>query len=110
MKYCLAALASASLVLVSPVFSNELADDIKQDYDAYLENLWDHFHRNPELSLVEFRTAERMANELRGAGFEVTEQVGGTGLVAILENGVGPLVMMRADMDGLPVEEKSGLP
>ncbi len=50
-----------------------------------------------------------MARELRAAGFEVTEGVGGTGVVAILENGEGPLVMMRADMDGLPVEEKSGL-
>jgi hippurate hydrolase len=110
MHKCLAALVGALLVLISPVFASELADSIKQDYDDYLANLWDHFHQNPELSLVEFRTAERMANELRGAGFEVTEQVGGTGLVAIVENGEGPLVMMRADMDGLPVEEKSGLP
>ncbi len=50
-----------------------------------------------------------MAKELRAAGFDVTENVGGTGVVAMLENGAGPLVMMRADMDGLPVEEKSGL-
>ncbi len=50
-----------------------------------------------------------MAKELRKAGFEVTEKVGGTGVVAILKNGNGPLVMMRADMDGLPVPEKSGL-
>jgi hippurate hydrolase len=82
---------------------------VKQDYDAYLADLWDHFHRNPELSLVEFETAKRMAAELRAAGFTVTEGVGGTGLVAMLKNGSGPLVMMRADMDGLPVEEKSGL-
>ena len=51
-----------------------------------------------------------MAKELRAAGFEVTERVGGTGVVAMMENGSGPLVMMRADMDGLPLEEKSGLP
>ena len=51
-----------------------------------------------------------MAEELRAAGFEVTEGVGGTGVVAMMENGDGPLVMMRADMDGLPVEERSGLP
>ena len=50
-----------------------------------------------------------MAAELRGAGFEVTENVGGTGVVALLKNGEGPTVMMRADMDGLPIEEKSGL-
>jgi len=73
------------------------------------EMLFDHFHRNPELSLIENETASRMARELRALGFDVTEGVGGTGVVAILENGEGPRVMMRADMDGLPVQEKSGL-
>ena len=104
------ALLGALLVCASAAAASELNESIKQDYDAHLGDLWDHFHRNPELSLVEFRTAERMAKELRAAGFDVTEQVGGTGVVAMLENGDGPLVMMRADMDGLPVEEKSGLP
>lgn len=88
-------------------------DDLKQavdtDYKAHLAALFDHFHRNPELSLVEYRTAARMARELRAVGFDVTEGVGGTGVVAILDNGDGPCVMMRADMDGLPVQEKSGL-
>ena len=83
---------------------------ISADYQAYLEPLFVHFHQNPELSMVEFKTASRMAKELRAAGFTVTEKVGGTGVVALMENGAGPLVMMRADMDGLPVEEKSGLP
>ncbi|MDH3614307.1 MAG: amidohydrolase [Gammaproteobacteria bacterium] len=106
----LGALVSAFVVISYPAFAGELTDSVKTDYDAYLADLWDHFHQNPELSLVEFRTAERMAKEFRDAGFEVTEQVGGTGVVAVLENGNGPLVMMRADMDGLPVEEKSGLP
>jgi len=110
MKKFLIALASVLLVCVSTVHASELADSIEQDYDDYLADLWDHFHQNPELSLVEFQTAERMAKELRDAGFDVTENVGGTGVVAMLENGNGPLVMMRADMDGLPVEEKSGLP
>ena len=105
-----AALIGTSLIFVSPLVVSELADDIKQDYDAYLASLWDHFHQNPELSLAEFRTAERMAKELRDAGYDVTAQVGGTGLVAMMRNGDGPLVMMRADMDGLPIEEKSGLP
>ena len=104
------ALLCALLICIPPAMADELADSVKQDYDEYLADLWDHFHRNPELSLVEFETAKRMATELRAAGFTVTEGVGGTGLVAILENGSGPLVMMRADMDGLPVEEKSGLP
>lgn len=110
MNKLLAALCSALLLIAVPASASELTDSIKQDYDAHLADLWDHFHRNPELSLVEFETAKRMANELAAAGFTVTEGVGGTGVVAILENGSGPLVMMRADMDGLPVEEKSGLP
>jgi hippurate hydrolase len=110
MKKLLVALSSALLICFSTTSASELSDSVKQDYDDYLADLWDHFHQNPELSLVEFKTAERMANELRDAGFDVTEGVGGTGVVAVLENGNGPLVMMRADMDGLPVEEKSGLP
>jgi len=92
-----------------PVNATELGDAVQQDYDDYLWPLFDHFHRNPELSTIENDTATRMAAELRGAGFEVTESVGGTGVVALMKNGDGPLVMMRADMDGLPVEEKSGL-
>jgi len=103
-----AAVAAITLVSFS-VNANELSDAVKRDYDEYLWPLFDHFHRNPELSLIEHDTATRMAKELRGAGFDVTEDVGGTGVVAMLENGDGPLVMMRADMDGLPVEEKSGL-
>ncbi len=100
----------ASLLFAVSASAGELADSIKSDYDEHLGALWDHFHRNPELSRVEFKTAARMAEELRAAGFAVTEGIGGTGVVAMLENGNGPLVMMRADMDGLPVEEKSGLP
>ncbi|MEM8683432.1 MAG: amidohydrolase [Pseudomonadota bacterium] len=99
----------SSLLLGPIAHSSELSDTIQRDYDDYLWPLFDHFHRNPELSLFETETAARMADELRLAGFEVTEDVGGTGVVALLENGDGPLVMMRADMDGLPVEEKSGL-
>jgi hippurate hydrolase len=107
MKKFTVLLASSLLAVVAS--ASELEDSVKADYDEHLSALWDHFHRNPELSTVEFKTAERMAAELRAAGFDVTEGVGGTGVVAIMENGSGPLVMMRADMDGLPVEEKSGL-
>lgn len=82
---------------------------VDQDFKTHLAALYDHFHRNPELSFMETKTAARLATELRAVGFEVTEGVGGTGIVAIMKNGKGPLVMMRADMDGLPVEEKSGL-
>lgn len=86
-----------------------LSDKVDQQYEDYLQALFVHFHQNPELSLVENQTAKRMAEELSAAGFEVTEGIGGTGVVAILKNGEGPMVSMRADMDGLPVEEKSGL-
>jgi len=97
--------------LHSPVLlADSLSDAVAADYDSHLKDLFTYFHQNPELSFQEHKTAARLAAELRDTGFDVTEGVGGTGLVAILENGAGPLVMMRADMDGLPVEEKSGLP
>ena len=92
-----------------PALAGDIGDAVNKDYDEYLAELFDHFHRSPELSTIETETARRMAMELSLAGFEVTEGVGGTGVVAILKNGEGPLVMMRADMDGLPIEEKSGL-
>ncbi len=104
----LAGLAALSIIAVS-VNASDLGTAVQQDYDDYLWPLFDHFHRNPELSTIEHETAARMAEELRAAGFDVEEGIGGTGVVAILQNGQGPLVMMRADMDGLPVEEKSGL-
>ncbi|MCG2583189.1 amidohydrolase [Massilia sp. TS11] len=87
-----------------------LSQTIQQNYQSKLAGLFDHFHRNPELSFMEVNTAARLAKELRELGYTVSEHVGGTGVVAILKNGPGPTVMMRADMDGLPVEEKSGLP
>lgn len=99
----------AAISMAVPAVAADLNYAVRDDYDTHLADLFDHFHRNPELSTVEFETAKRMAAELRAAGFEVTENVGGTGVVAMLQNGAGPLVMMRADMDGLPVEEKSGL-
>lgn len=110
MKKKFLAVAGALLFIASSVAASELTESIKKDYDGYLADLFDHFHRNPELSMVEVETAARMAAELRDSGFEVFENVGGTGVVALMKNGDGPLVMMRADMDGLPVEEKSGLP
>ena len=82
---------------------------VKADYDANLGALFDHFHRNPELSGMEVQTSARMAQELRALGYEVTTGVGGTGVVAVLKNGAGPTVMIRADMDGLPLAENSGL-
>src|SRR5207244_4684371 len=66
-------------------------------------------HQNPELSSHEIQTAAKLAGHLRDLGFTVTEHVGGTGVVAILKNGAGPTVMLRTELDGLPVEEKTGL-
>src|SRR5262245_17506213 len=68
------------------------------------------FHQNAELSNKEFKTSERFAAEAKQAGWTVTEKVGGTGVVAVLKNGPGPVVFARIDMDGLPVKEKTGLP
>ncbi len=75
-----------------------------------LERLYIDLHQHPELSLQEKRTAAKMAAELRAAGFEVTENVGGLGVVGVLKNGEGPTVLVRTDMDGLPVKEQTGLP
>ncbi len=105
-------LVALAMFATAPVLAAEpsLAKSIDQQYELRLGKLFDHFHRHPELSFMEVETAKRLAAELREAGFTVTEQVGGTGVVALLKNGPGPMVMMRSDMDGLPVEEKSGLP
>ena len=86
-----------------------LSDAVSQVYDAKLKDLFLYFHQNPELSTMEHQTSARLADELASLGYTVHRNVGGTGIVALLENGEGPLVMFRADMDGLPVEEKSGL-
>jgi hippurate hydrolase len=75
-----------------------------------LDALYRDLHQTPELSLQEERTAAKLAERLRKLGFEVTPKVGGHGVVALLRNGKGPTVMLRTDLDGLPVEEKTGLP
>ena len=75
-----------------------------------LEALYKDIHSHPELSLQEKRTAGLAAERLKAAGFAVSEGVGRTGVVGLLENGGGPTVMLRADMDALPVREDTGLP
>jgi amidohydrolase len=107
----------ASLVVFMAALSSQqvLAADasiklaINEHYDSHLEDLFLWFHQNPELGFQEQRTAARMAQELRDLGIEVVEGVGQTGLVGMIENGAGPLVLVRADMDGLPILEDSGL-
>jgi hippurate hydrolase len=75
-----------------------------------LETIYKDLHAHPEIAFQEVRTAARLAAEMRALGFEVTEKVGKTGIVAIYKNGKGPTVLVRTEMDGLPMEEKSGFP
>lgn len=89
--------------------ADSLAQEVELIYQSKLKDLFLYFHQNPELSTMEHQTSARLADELALLGFTVHRGVGGTGIVALMENGEGPLVMFRADMDGLPVEEKSGL-
>ncbi|MGW5584433.1 amidohydrolase [Streptomyces sp. NPDC003857] len=77
---------------------------------AALEECYRDLHRHPELSLREHRTAGKLAGLLRAAGYDTAEGVGGTGIVGVLRNGDGPTVLLRADMDALPVAEETGLP
>ena len=102
-------LVSASFVLATPAQADPLNDAITADMPSLME-LYRELHANPELSGEEVQTAAKLAKEARRLGFTVTEQVGGTGVVAVMKNGAGPTVMIRADMDGLPLVEKTGLP
>lgn len=119
--------ATLMLAIAAPAHAG-LLEDVDADY-PYVFDLYKHFHQNPELSFRESESAARMAEELQSLGFEVTtgvgdkwtrkkakadagqvlEGVGGYGLVAVMRNGEGPTVMLRADMDALPLEEKTGL-
>lgn len=107
--------AAASVLTLALAAQSVAAEDaatrkaIEAEYDNYLAPLFLDFHQNPEMGFLENRTAAKMAAELRAAGLEVTTGVGKTGVVGILKNGDGPLILLRADMDGLPVEEKTGL-
>ena len=86
-----------------------IASSIETDYPK-LDALYKDIHAHPELAFQEVKTAEKLAAEMRAIGFEVTEHVGRTGLVAIYKNGAGPTIMVRTEMDALPMEEKTGLP
>ncbi len=87
----------------------ELSKQLDTDY-SYLEDLYLHYHTHPELSFAEHNTAKRMASELRKLGYQVTENVGGTGVVGVLKNGEGKTVLVRSEMDALPVIEETGKP
>jgi amidohydrolase len=105
------ALAVSAIALgAAPALADEtLRSDIAADYDSHLGALFTYFHTHPELSFRETDTSKTLAKEIRAYGFNVTEGVGGTGVVAVMKNGEGPTVLLRADMDGLPLKEDSGL-
>ena len=109
MKKIFVATVLQALCVLPLSAGQDLAQSVAEDYEASLAELFVWFHSHPELSFREDETATRLAEELRSAGVEVTEGVGGTGLVGMLRNGDGPLVMVRADMDGLPLQEDTGL-
>jgi amidohydrolase len=102
-------LVTLSLLLAVPATAQDIVPQLKAEMPSLMA-IYDDLHANPELSFMEERSAAIMAREARAAGFDVTEKVGGHGVVAVMRNGPGPVVMIRADMDGLPVTEQTGLP
>ena len=103
----------ASTALLGCVFSATAAADepaawVDENLRELVE-LYRHFHQSPEVSFEEKETSKRLAAELRAAGAEVTRNIGGHGVVAILKNGDGPMLMLRTDLDALPVTEQTGL-
>jgi len=103
---------AAILAAVAPTAlsaqENPLGQQVAADMPGLLE-IYRDLHANPELAFQETRSAGIMAKAARDVGFEVTEKVGKTGIVAVMRNGAGPTVLIRADMDALPLEEKTGL-
>ncbi len=102
----LTSLAIAAQAAPNPAGLNAQVDQLLPK----LRELYIDLHQSPELSLHETNTAAKMAAGLRKLGFEVTEHVGGTGVVGVLKNGEGPVVLIRTELDALPVEEQTGLP
>lgn len=104
-------IAAFAVLAMHPALAR--ADDLHKAINLDMPSLMEIYrdlHSNPELSFQEFRTSAKLASEAKRLGFNVTEKVGKTGVVAVLKNGPGPVVMIRADMDGLPVIEQTGLP
>ncbi|NTZ41556.1 amidohydrolase [Altererythrobacter sp. SALINAS58] len=107
------AIIGASLIAMAAMPVGAQADDLSDAVQADMPGLMELYrdlHAHPELSFEEVKTAAKLAARMRELGFEVTEKVGRTGIVAVMKNGPGPVVMLRADMDGLPVVEQTGLP
>jgi amidohydrolase len=105
-RWLLVIVLAAGAAMAQNAALNQQVDSVVPDAQALYLDL----HQHPELSGHETRTAGVMAGKLRALGYEVTENVGGTGIVAILKNGAGPVVMLRTELDALPVTEETGLP
>jgi hippurate hydrolase len=99
----------AALGIGAPAAAQDLGAEVQKQMPS-LMTIYKDLHANPELSFMEVRSAGILAAEARKLGFTVTEKVGGTGVVAVMKNGPGPVVLIRADMDGLPVTEQTGWP
>jgi amidohydrolase len=109
MKIRSTAAAAVLSVLAAPAQADALRDAVAGDMPSLMA-LYRDLHANPELSMQEVATAAKLAAEARKLGFQVTTGVGKTGVVAVMRNGPGPVLLIRADMDALPVEEQTGLP
>src|SRR5260221_2160445 len=94
---------------VSTALRESVQARISDDY-PHLDQLYKDLHAHPELSFHEEKTSARIAAELKEAGFDVTTNVGGHGVVGVLRNGAGPTILLRTDLDALPVKEQTGLP
>jgi amidohydrolase len=101
-------MTAAAMIVTAPATGATLADSIHADMPQLMA-LYRDLHANPELSMQEIRTPAKLAPEMKKLGFQVTEHVGKTGVVAVMRNGAGPVLMIRADMDALPVKERTGL-
>jgi len=104
-KLCVLPFLFLAFAVAQTPSTKEVVSVYPEAHSLYLD-----LHQNPELSMHETQTAAKLAAQLRSAGYEVTEHVGGTGIVAILRNGSGSTIMLRTELDALPVEEKTGLP
>jgi hippurate hydrolase len=101
--------AGGTASAATPGLPQPFADQLNAEYPQ-VETLYRDLHQHPELGFNEHETAAKLAERAKALGFEVTTGVGGTGVVALLKNGPGPIVMLRTEMDALPVQEKTGLP
>lgn len=108
-RLALLAAAAAVCAISAPARADDLRGELAGEMPGLME-LYRDLHAHPELSLQEVKTSARLAGLMRELGFAVTERVGKTGVVAVLRNGEGPVVLLRTDMDALPVNEQTGLP